>query len=105
MADSPAFCWVCEEIERVTCLNRLEARGTVRLTLKEAGFDPGSVNRVQMRTILEKMMPGQLESKGIEEASSLCSEMAAALDSAELGDGTPVAESPEEIFQRLGGSG
>ena len=60
MADSPAFCWVCEEIERATRLNRLEARGTVRLTLKEAGFDPGSVNRVQMRTILERMMPGQV---------------------------------------------
>jgi hypothetical protein len=104
MADSPAFCWVCEEVERVTRLNRLEARGTVRLTMKEAGFEPGSVNRLQLKTILEKMMPASLESRGIEEASSLCSKMAAALDSTELGDGAPTAESPEEIFQRLGGS-
>jgi hypothetical protein len=103
MADSPAFCWVCGEIERATRLNRLEARGTVRLTMREAGFEPGSVNRVQMKTILEKMMPANLESRGIEGASSLCSEMAGALGSAELGDGASTAESPEEIFQRLGG--
>jgi hypothetical protein len=75
----------------------------VRLTIREAGFEPGSVNRVQMKTILEKMMPASLESRGVEGASSLCCEMAGALVSAELGDGASTAESPEEIFQRLGG--
>jgi hypothetical protein len=105
MADSPAFCWVCDELEKVTSLNRLEARGTVRLTLKEAGFEPGAVNRVQMRTILERMMPTKLESQGIEGASSLCDEMAVAFDAAELGEATPISESPEEVFQRLGRGG
>jgi hypothetical protein len=73
--------------------------------LKEGGFAPGSVNRVQMRTILERMMPAELESRGIEDASSLCGEMAGALGSAELGDAACTGESPEEVFQRLAGRG
>jgi len=34
MADSAAFGWVCEQLQRATHLSELEARGTVRLALK-----------------------------------------------------------------------
>jgi hypothetical protein len=105
MADSATFCWVCEEIERVTRLSRLEARGTVRLALKEAGLEPRSVNAEQMKTILKKVMPAELASRGIEEAASLCGGIARALESAGLGGAASSAETPEEIFRRLGARG
>ena len=39
MSAGEAFEWLCAELERSTALDRLEARGTVRLTLREAGFE------------------------------------------------------------------
>jgi hypothetical protein len=103
MADAAVFYWVCDELEKATSLNRLEARGTVRLAMKQAGFEPSSVDSKQMQTILEKLMPAELESRGIDEAAALCSKLAGALASAELGGAAPGGESPEEIFRRLGG--
>jgi hypothetical protein len=38
MADSKAFTTLCEELERASSLDRLEARGTVRLALKQAAY-------------------------------------------------------------------
>lgn len=39
MSDSPIFELVCEHVEAEAKLTRLEARGTVRLLLKEVGLD------------------------------------------------------------------
>ena len=44
MANSTAFEWLCEQLETHTSLDRLEARGTVRLTLKEAGLEASRVS-------------------------------------------------------------
>ena len=51
MADTAAFGWLCNELERVTTLNRLEARGTVRIALKQAGLESRSVTPDQMRVV------------------------------------------------------
>jgi hypothetical protein len=42
MADSPCFDRVCAALESETSLDRIEARGTVRLALKGAGLDAAS---------------------------------------------------------------
>ena len=39
MADLTAFEQACESLEQLTELSRLEARGTLRIALKEAGLD------------------------------------------------------------------
>jgi hypothetical protein len=39
MADSASFDLVCEVLERDTSLERLEARGTVRLALKQTTLE------------------------------------------------------------------
>ena len=43
MAGSSAFEWLCTALEESTTLERLEARGTVRIALKEAGLEPRTV--------------------------------------------------------------
>ena len=101
MADAPAFDWVCSELEQRTPLDRLEARGTVRLALKEAGLDGRSVTAEQMKVVLEKLMPGELEARGVEDAGSLCLTLASGVASLEGGDAA--AESPEDVFRRLAG--
>lgn len=44
---SPAFEWLCSELEQRTRFARIEARGTVRLVLKDAGLEPRSVTAAQ----------------------------------------------------------
>jgi hypothetical protein len=101
MANSAAFDWICAEIEERTSLNRLEARGTVRLTLREAGLESGSVRAEQLAVVLEKLLSGQLASRGIDGSDDLCRELARCILEVEL-DGDR-SEAPEDVFHRLGG--
>lgn len=104
MADAPAFDWICNELEQRSALDRLEARGTVRIALKEAGLDSRSLTADQVRVVLEKVLPKELESRGVADAGSLCTGLAASLKQAAAGwaEGSG-AESPEDVFRRLAG--
>ena len=77
MADSEVFDFVCSELERRTNLDRLEARGTVRLTLKQAGLEARNVTAQQMGVAVEKLLPGELESRGVTDAAQQCSSIKA----------------------------
>ena len=105
MADTAAFGWLCNELERVTTLNRLEARGTVRIALKQAGLESRSVTPDQMRVVVEKLLPGELETRGVDGASEMRDAMLVGLETlaeepAQSGSGT---DTPDEVFRRLGG--
>jgi len=101
MADSHAFEWTCAELERASSLDKLEARGTVRLALKQAGLEARSATASQMVVVVEKVLPGELQTRGIDGADGVCAGLAAGLK--DLGDDdAPDADSPEEIFKRLG---
>ena len=101
MADSPAFDWTCEALENETDLDRLEARGTVRLALKSSGLLAANVRSDQMRVVLERVMPAELTARGVPSASDLCCRLAEGV----LAVATDVTdESPDDVFRRLGGS-
>jgi len=101
MADSPAFEYVCSELEARSSLDRLAARGTVRLALKAAGLDAHSVTPAQLGVVLDKILPAELEARGIQVPASLGAELRAGLE--RLDPDVP-AETPETVFARLGGS-
>ena len=96
------FDFVAGEIEERTDLGRLEARGTVRIALKESGLDARGVTVDQMSVVLERVMPGELRSRGVDRPDALCNAMAAAVKSQRDGSARP-SESPEDVFRRLGG--
>lgn len=100
MADAQAFDLVCEQLERTTDLDRLAARGTVRIALKQAGLEAGSVAPDQMRVVLEKVLPGELASRGIPDADAVCAAIQGGLSALDVGSS---AETPDAIFKRLGG--
>lgn len=102
MADSTSFDFACSELERGTTLERLESRGTVRLALKDAGLDARSVSAIQMSAVMTQLMPKELNNRGVENAESICQAIASAL--AALPDNGAAADTPESVFQRLGGS-
>jgi hypothetical protein len=92
---------VAEELERRTDLAKLEARGTVRLALKGAGLDARTVTAEQMTVMLQKVMPGEMRSRGVEQPEEICEAIVTALKSSHAGTSGPEAESPEAIFRRL----
>ena len=101
MAETRAFDFVCDQLEAGSSLDRLEARGTVRLALKQAGLEARSVTPDQMAVVVARILPEELSSRGIDGCAALCASIGA-----ELGklDGGKVEETPDAVFQRLGGS-
>jgi len=102
MADSAAFDWVCREIDEATHLKSIEVRGTVRIALKAAGLNASKVSSAELGVVLAKVMPGELETRGVADAEKLCGEVARKLAGQAL-DSDSARSSPEAVFKRLGG--
>ena len=100
MADSKAFVWVSSEVAATTALSEIEARGTVRLALREAGLEARDVDATQMRVVLERVLPNLLASRGISDAGAICSAILPRLPR----DPETSSESPARVFERLAGS-
>jgi len=95
------FDFVSDELERLTRLEKLEARGTVRLALKAAGLDARSVTTAQMVATLQKVMPNEMKVRGVEDGEQVCRSIVKALEAAHPESAAASLESPEAIFRRL----
>lgn len=100
MADAEAFDFVCDHLEHHTVLDRLAARGTVRIALKQAGLEARTVTPDQMSVVVERILPRELESRGITDASDVTSKIKRGLETMDTGGGV---ETPDAVFKRLGG--
>lgn len=103
MANSSPFDFVCERLEAASALSSLEARGTVRLALKQAGFDPRTVGAEEMAVVVKKVLPEELRVRAVDDADSLCDMLATELKSQGFLPGED-ASAPEAVFRRLGGA-
>ena len=101
MADSRAFEWICAELESASLLNRLEARGTIRLALKEAGLEAGRVTPAQMSVVTERILPGELRNRGVEDAEGICGALTSGLRDLPVLEAEDSHETPEDVFRRL----
>ena len=95
------FDFVSDELERLTKLEKLEARGTVRLALKAAGLDVRTVTTPQMVATLQKVMPKEIRARGVENGEQICQTIVTTLNTAHPSSGAVNLESPEAIFRRL----
>lgn len=102
MSAEPLFDRVCEALEKSTHLDRLSARGTIRLALKSAGFDSASVTPKQLSVVIARVLPDELRERGVADAASVCANLERALAEA-LVDTAPAAPAPEDLFRRLRG--
>lgn len=100
MADAEAFEAVCALLEARTSLDRLAARGTVRIALKQAGLDARTVTPEQMAVVADKVLVGELTSRGIGEAGTVCRELVTRLRAM---TGVSAGDTPDTVFRRLGG--
>jgi hypothetical protein len=103
VADNGIFDFTAERLQETTSLDKLAARGTVRLALKAAGLDACSVTTRQMLVVLESVLPGELAKRGVEDGEAVCQRAGEALAvaglSSDAGDG---ADRAAAIFARLG---
>jgi hypothetical protein len=97
------FDFVSEAIERETDLDRLEARGTVRLALKEAGFDANTIRPQELAVVLEKVMPRELAIRGVNTSEDVCRRIVRSLQDFDDGADCDENTSPESVFARLAG--
>ena len=85
-------------------MDRLEARGTLRLAIKEAGLDVQNLTIPELQAVFEKLMPQELEARGVTDSAATCKavmkEIVNSASAADLAD----SNSPDEIFKRLGRS-
>ena len=100
MSASPAFAALTEALENASHLDRHEARGTVRLALKRAGLDAGSVIASELQVVIDKILPAELQRRGVDE--DVCARLTSAITALPAQDRS-AADSPEAVFQRLGG--
>jgi hypothetical protein len=92
---------VCAALERESGLRRIEARGTVRLVLKEAGLEPKRVTPEQMAVVLERLMPEALSVRKVADAEAVCTALVDDVrDMAR--DEHPAVASAYDVFRRLG---
>jgi hypothetical protein len=101
MADSAVFDFVCEKLEQSTQLDRLAVRGTVRIALKQAGLEARGVTPQQMGVVLERLLPAELASRGVDGGEAICTKIRSGLASVAT---SSQLDTPDAVFQRLGGA-
>jgi hypothetical protein len=102
MSDSAVFEWACETLERASGLSRLQARGTMRIVLGQAGLDSKSVRASQLHVVAVRLLPKELRARGIANAEAICEEVAGCPPSVEQRAAEHAPDEPEEVFKRLG---
>lgn len=67
---SPAFDALCRGLVTHTTLNYVQARGTVRLVLREVGIGPAELTKKQAAALIDKAMPARLVRQGVEQSQT-----------------------------------
>ena len=100
MADT-LFDLAADSLEQHSPFDRLAARGTLRIALKAAGLEPKNLTGSQLQVVFEKVMPGELDSRGVSDVRDVCAAVLADVGSAGGVAENASATNPDEIFRRL----
>ncbi len=98
---STVFEWACAELEKSTTMSRLQARGTLRLVLGNAGLDLETLTGRQFRVVAAKLLAKELRARAIADADFICDELQRIPMDVEAGAGL-LHPAPEDVFKRLG---
>jgi hypothetical protein len=101
VAGSAVFEWACAVLETSSTMNRLQARGTLRLVLGGAGLDIATLTAGQMRVVAGKLLAKELRARAIADPEQLCAALMLIPPEVEA-EASPLHPTPEEVFKRLG---
>ncbi len=100
MADT-LFDIAAEQLEQHAGFDRLAARGTLRLALKESGLDAKGLTVQQLGVVFEKVMPKELKLRGVSDAAAACSAVIDDLVNSPAPTDEAAATDSDAIFRRL----
>src|SRR4029077_6600631 len=80
MASSAAFEAVQSELERSAAMDRWSARGAIQLALMDAGLEATNVTAAQMKIVVDRLLPKQLQSQKVVDVGNVCERIRGALD-------------------------
>lgn len=92
-----------EQLENHTTFDRLEARGALRIALKTAGLEPGSLTLEELAAVFDKLMPTELEKCGLDDADALAKRVLEGIQRSAATSGHVPEASVDATFRRLGG--
>src|SRR5258706_210066 len=98
MASSSAFEAARSELERSAGMDSWAARRALQLSLMDAGLEASQVTAAQLKVVIARLLPKQLQSQKVVDVPGVCEKIQAALSL--LGDDAK-AESPERVFERM----
>jgi hypothetical protein len=100
VSTSAVFDWLSTQLSQRSTLEVIQARGTLRLALKDAGLEARTLTKLQAQVVLAKVLPHELGPRGVPNATQLCADLAIALKAMTFAGAT--TEAAESIFARLG---
>ena len=101
--DAALFDLAADQLEQHTDFSRIEARGTLRIALKDSGLDARSITPGQRCVVFDKVMPIELERRGVKDATEVCSAVIEGLANAPASADKESSTDPDGVFRRLGG--
>jgi hypothetical protein len=90
-------------LERHSELDRLEARGALRLALKDAGLRAEALSSRELDAVLQKLMPERLAKMGVDDGPAVCERVLGEIARAAARVGSTPEADRDRIFRRLGG--
>ena len=99
-AGSEAFEAACSALDECTEFDTLATRGTIRLVLKEAGLHPSDASSSQLKVVLQKLLPKELDARGVADSTGVTQTVCRAI--AGVADAGTHDDSPKAVFRRLG---
>jgi len=90
------------KLEAITEMDRLAARGTLRIALKEAGLDAHKLTIPQLRAVFERLMPKELDARGVTNSAAACRTAMDEIERSADSIDSQSSVSPDDVFERLG---
>ena len=78
------------------------ARGTLRIALKEAGLKAQTLTVPQLEAVFEKLMPGELERRRVDDAVAICNIVVGEVARIAGPGDASTSSSVDDVFRRLG---
>jgi len=97
------FDLAAELLEQHSRLDRLEARGALRLALRDAGLSAEALGRREIDAVVRKLMPERLAKMGVRDGTSTCERVLGELARAAAQTGRAPEADRDRIFRHLGG--
>jgi hypothetical protein len=99
--ETSLFDFAAQKLEQHTGFSQLEARGTLRIAVKSAGLEPKILTVDELRVVFEKLMPGELEQRGVGDTPNVCAAVMRDLEDAPIAEDDSTSNNPDDVFRRL----